>query len=67
MVMQNNENLTSNDAAKNAQNLSVNQMISPAVEGDTHPGKGISKNEGAKEPPDILTSTLLVICSKASL
>ena len=66
MLMQNNENLTSNNAAKNAQNFSVNHMNSPAVEVDTHPGKGISKNEVVKEPLDILTSTLFVICSKAS-
>ncbi len=53
MVMQNNENLTSNDAAKNAQNLSVNHINPKGFEGNTQPDIGISKNEIAKEPPDI--------------
>jgi len=53
MVMQNNEDLTSNDAVKNAQNLSVNHINPKGFEGNTQPDIGISKNEIAKEPPDI--------------
>jgi general secretion pathway protein A len=53
MVTQNNENFTSNDAAKNARNLSVNRINPQAFEGNTQPDIGISKNEVGKEPPDI--------------
>jgi len=53
MVMQNNENLTSNDVAKNAQNLTVNRINPKGFEGNTQPDIGISKNEIAKESPDI--------------
>ena len=55
MVMQINENLSSNDAARKAQNLSVNRINPDKFEGNTQLDSGNSKNENeiAEEPPDI--------------
>ena len=53
IVMQINENLTSNDPAINAQDLSVNRSTPNRFEENTQLDIDISKNEIAKEPPDI--------------